>query len=112
MDHPQKNRTVLIISLLTMATGFIVMIGWIFNVPVLQSIVPGFIAMRFNAALCFVLFGSALLTTQYYRPKYLTLVFFILSLLGTFIGLLTLSQDLFHFSTGLDQLFVTDKTIP
>jgi len=88
------------------------MVGWIFNIPAFQSIVPGFEAMRFNTALCFVLFASALLLTQYQSSRYIRATYFILSLLGTIIGLITVTQDLFDFTSGLDQLFVTDKTIP
>jgi len=112
MDHRQKNRTIITISLLTIATGITVMTGWIFNIPAFQIIVPGFEGMRFNPAFCFVMFGSALLIAQYQAWKYCTLVFLLLSLPGTLIGLFTLLQDLFHFNTGLDQLFITDKTIP
>jgi two-component system, sporulation sensor kinase E len=112
MALQQKNRAIIIISLLTIAAGITVMAGWIINIPVLQSIVPGFIGMRFNAALCFVLFGSALLLTQFQNGGYNTLPFFILSLLGTLIGLITFSQELFHVNTGIDQLFIFDKTVP
>jgi two-component system, sporulation sensor kinase E len=109
MDRPQKSRTIIAISLLSIIAGAIVMIGWIFNIPALQSIIPGFVSMKFNAALCFILFGSALLT-QYQIRKYNTPLFIIVSLLGTLIALLTISQDIFHFNTGIDQLFITDKT--
>jgi len=88
------------------------MTGWIFNIPAFQSIIPGFEAMRFNTALCFVLFAGALLLTQYQSRGYTRVIYFILSLLGTIIGLITVTQDLFHFTSGLDQLFVTDKTVP
>jgi two-component system, sporulation sensor kinase E len=110
MDNPQKNRTIIIISLITIVTGITVMMGWIFNIPALQSIAPGFIAMKFNPALCFVLFGGALLFTPYKTQKYGALAFFILSLTGTLIGLVTLSQDLFNYNAGIDQLFINDKT--
>jgi len=112
MDSPQKNRAIILISLFTIITGFVVIAGWTFNIHVLQSIVPGFEAMRFNTALCFVLFGSAVLLTQYQTRKYNNLPFFILSLLGTLIGLITLCENLFHFNAGLDQLFVRDWVIP
>ena len=108
----QKNRIIIIISVLTIITGIVIMVGWIFDIPPLQSIVPGFEAMRFNAALCFVLFGSAMVITQYKTTVYTYPTFFLLSLLGSLIGLVTLSQDLFNFNSGLDQLFVFDKTIP
>jgi two-component system, sporulation sensor kinase E len=109
MTDPKKNRAIIIIGIVTITVGIIVILGWIFNIPVLQQIVPDFVTMAFNAALCFVLFGGALLLTQYQAGKYQTAIFFILSLLGTLIGLITLLQFLFNFNTGLDQLFVTDR---
>src|ERR1700744_4907367 len=111
MDYPQKNRTVIIISLITIAAGLTIILGWILNIHILQSIVPAFEPMRFNTALCFVLLGSALLLTQYKKWKY-GISFFMLSLLGTVIGLVTLAQNLFHFNAGIDQLFVQDWVKP
>src|ERR1700692_548941 len=111
MYHLKTDKTITIVSLLTIIAGITVMMGWILNIPLLQSIVPGFDGMRFNAALCFVLFAGALLITQYKTGKYYLLIF-ILAALGTFIGVITLSQDLLHNNSGIDQLFVTDKTIP
>jgi two-component system, sporulation sensor kinase E len=109
--HRQQNRTIVIISLLTIIAGIIVIMGWIFNVPALQSIVSGFVAIKLNAAICFVLFGSALFFTQYQTKKYNTLLFFTLSLLGALIGFVTILQDLFHIDTNIDQLFITDHTV-
>ncbi|HEY2581258.1 MAG TPA: PAS domain S-box protein [Mucilaginibacter sp.] len=97
--------------MLTIIAGLAVMAGWIFDILALQSIVPGFEGMRFNAGLCFVLFGVTLLITQLQTGKYNSLVFCTLLLPGFFIGLITLSEDLFHYNSGLDQLFVTDKTL-
>jgi two-component system, sporulation sensor kinase E len=107
----KKNRTIIIASIIGIAAGIIVMVGWILSVPALQQIIPGFVAMVFNTALCFVLFGAALLLTQYPNSKYQNPAFFILSLICTIIGLVTLLQFLFHFNTGLDQLFVKDGQI-
>jgi two-component system, sporulation sensor kinase E len=112
MDYPQRNRTIIIISLLTIIAGIAGMVNCAYEIPVLRSIAHDFIAMSFNGALSFVLFGSALLITQYQIGKYNGLLFFTLSLVGTLIGLITLSQDLFHYNSGLDQLFVSDKTKP
>ena len=109
MYDQQKNRTIVIISIVTMVAGIIVMLGWIFNIPVLQQIIPGFVSMVFNMALCFVLFGSALLVTQYRSYKYQAVIYFLPSLICTLVGLITLLQFIFHFNTGLDQLFITDN---
>ncbi|HZX57412.1 MAG TPA: hypothetical protein VFE54_01755, partial [Mucilaginibacter sp.] len=103
-----KNRTIIIISIFTIAVSFVVMVGWLFHIPILQQVVPGFVSMVFNTAFCFVLYSAALLLTQYKTGKYGTAVFFVLALTGTFIGLITLLQFFFHFNTGLDQLFVKD----
>jgi two-component system, sporulation sensor kinase E len=111
MSRRPENKAIVIISLLTIVAGIMVMTGWLFDIPLLKSIMPGFDAMKFNPALCFVLFGSALLISRCHTGKYSTLSFFILSLLGTLIGLVTLLQDVFHFNTGLDQLFITDNTV-
>jgi len=112
MDDQQNKKIIITISLLAIFAGLTVMVGWIFNLPALESIIHGFIAMSFNSALCFVLFGTALLSTQYPNSKYHRVLFFLLSLVGASIGFITISQDLFHYNSGLDQLFVIDKTIP
>ncbi|MEK7794442.1 MAG: hypothetical protein AAB353_07925, partial [Candidatus Hydrogenedentota bacterium] len=41
--------------------ALLVLAGWMFNVPVLQSVVPGFVTMKPNVALCFGFAGAALL---------------------------------------------------
>ncbi|MGZ3810335.1 MAG: PAS domain S-box protein [Mucilaginibacter sp.] len=87
--------------------SIIVLLGWMLNVTAFQTILPVFEPMRFNTALCFVLLGGALLTTQY-KTHYYPSLFYILSSLVIFIALVTFSQNLFHFSAGLDQLFVKD----
>lgn len=110
MDRPQKNSTIIIISLLTIATGIVVLAGWLFNNPVLANLVIGYIAMRFNAALCFILFSCALLFSQYQTKKYTNPGFIIATLSGTAIAFLTIYQDIFHVNIGIDQLFVTDRT--
>jgi len=92
-----------------MVTSLVVIVGWIFNIPALQQIIPGFVSMVFNTALCFVLFSIALLLTQYRAGRAGSITFFVLSLAGALIGLITLLQFLFHFNTGLDELFVTDR---
>jgi two-component system, sporulation sensor kinase E len=95
--------------MVTMAMGIIIMIGWIFPGSGILAMLPG-IAMRFNAAVCFVLFGGALLTSQLHFKECHSLLFFILSLSGVLIALLTISQELFNINIGIDQLFVRDNT--
>ena len=84
------------------------MMGWVLHIPVMTQIIPGFIPMVFNTALCFVLFGCALLSAQYNIRRFRSPVYLAFSFAGMLIGLITLFQFLFHFNTGLDELFVKD----
>ena len=108
MTGLQKNKGITIISFISIAAGLLVMLGWMLHVPVLKQLVPGFVNMVFNTALSFVLYGGALLLTQYPPGKYKTAAFFILAASGMLIGLITLIQFVFHFNTGLDELFIRD----
>ena len=104
----QKSRTIIVVSLLIIAAGIIIMAGWLFNIPALQIIIPGFPGMRFNAALCFVFFGGALFLSRFSKGKFNQQLFFLLSALATLIGFITICQYVFHFNAGLDQLFIND----
>ncbi|MFI5137666.1 MAG: PAS domain S-box protein [Sphingobacteriales bacterium] len=105
----QKNKTITITGLLGIVTGIVVIIGWLFSLPGLETIYPHYVSMRFNTALCFVLLGAALITTQVESNKYNKLIFLVLSITLTVFSALSLSQDIFHFNSGIDQLFVADK---
>lgn len=108
MTTLKKNRTITVISCITITTGIVVILGWLLNIPTFKQIIPGFVNMVFNTALSFVLFGGSLLATQYSKSKYQNAVFLFCSLAGTLIGLITLAQFIFHFNAGLDELFVKD----
>ena len=105
----QKNRTITVISCITIATGFVVILGWLLHIPVLKQIIPGFVNMVFNTALCIILFSGALLSTQYSKSKYRNVTFLFFSITGTLIGLVTLLEFAFHFNAGLDELVVKDR---
>ncbi|MBV8388881.1 MAG: PAS domain S-box protein, partial [Mucilaginibacter sp.] len=110
----QKNRTITVISCIAIATGMVVMLGWVSNVLILRQIIPGFVSVKFNTALCFALLGGALLTTQYSQKQYRNPLYLFLSFSGILIGFITVLQFIFHFNTGLDVLFVKDtgKILP
>ena len=109
MHSFQKSRANAIISLLAIITGVSVIVGWAFNLPGLETIFPKYDSMKFNTAVCFILLGSALFTTQLQGKKNYKPLFFALSALAALIGALSLSQDIFHYNSGMDQLFIIDK---
>lgn len=108
MSDQKNSKVITAISIVTVIVSIIVMCGWMFDIPVLKEIVPGFVPMMFNAALCFVLFGSALLARQSSKTLYNKTIFASLSVSGAVIGSITLLQFLFHFNIGLDELFMPD----
>jgi len=109
MYRPQKSKAVSIIGLLSIITGAMVIIGWAFNLPGLQSIFPQYVSMKFNTAMLFILLGAVLLATQSESKNYNKIFLLALSAFVTLFGALSLSQDIFHFNAGIDQLFITDK---
>jgi len=104
-----KNKSVTAISLLSVAVGVAEIIGWLLNLPGIQKIFPRFVSMMFNTALCFTLLGAALLITQFQIKKYSRACYFTLALLITLIASLSLSQDIFNYRLGIDQLVVIDR---
>jgi PAS domain S-box-containing protein len=88
-----------IVGALIVALGVTVMIGWVFRIPELVRIVPGFIAMVFNTALCFILAGVALVVRTARARRALAIV------LAT-IAATVWTQDFFRIDLGIDQIFL------
>ncbi|MBI3562010.1 MAG: PAS domain S-box protein [Gammaproteobacteria bacterium] len=84
-----------------------VMLGWLLKIPELVRIVPGFAAMVFNTALCFVLLGSALLCSGLSTAPRVRIQV-LLAGLTIVIAALVLAQDLFSIDLGIDRLFSAD----
>ena len=108
MPRTKKVTAVTIVSLVSLLTGILVIMGWEFHISGLQTVFPGYISMKFNAAICFIVLGAALLLTQFQFKKYNTLAILVLSFLAILIGLLSVSEYLFHFDAAIDQLFIAD----
>jgi signal transduction histidine kinase/DNA-binding response OmpR family regulator/CHASE3 domain sensor protein len=89
-------------ALLVAALGLMVLAGWALDVPLLKSVLPDAVTMKVNTALCFLLAGGALflrLQTPGWQPpaQGMTLVVLV-------IGLATLSEYMFGWQLGIDQL--------
>src|SRR5687767_11153413 len=98
-------------SIITILVGGLVLLGWIFDIPVLKSILPGFTTMKANTAFAFILSGMALwlmlkepVTQQ--RQYAIQAFAFIITLLG----LHTLSEYMFGAQLGVDQLPIRDPS--
>ncbi|MEG4012856.1 MULTISPECIES: PAS domain-containing sensor histidine kinase [unclassified Microcoleus] len=103
------------------AIGCTVILGWIFDLQLLKSILPGLVTMKANTAVCFILGGLSLCLQQQGRAKLTTIKlqkiskFLIVSssILIILISLLTLVQYSFNLELGIDQLlFKESYTLP
>ena len=100
-------------SLFVIVVSFLVFCGWLFNVPLLKTALPGFVTMKVNTALCFVLCGIALwLATDERLSSEKTWLIRSCGVLVSMIGLLTLVEFLFGLDLGIDQLLFRDLETP
>jgi hypothetical protein len=96
-------------SIVTFGVGLMVMFGWFFGIPALKSFLPGVPAMRFNTALSFLLAGSSLWLLQNEEASHAKKrIGWALAGLVLLISLVTLSEYLFGWNLGIDELFVRD----
>lgn len=99
------RRVALSIALL----GAVVLLGWMLDIDTLKSVLPGFVTMKANTALCLLLAGSALLlrlqAPGWQAPEQG------MALIVLLIGLLTLGEYLFDWHIGLDQLVIVDPQL-
>ena len=88
--------------------GVLVLVGWIFDLDALKSVFPGLATMKPNTALSFVMAGASLWLLDGEPPPARRRL---IQAGGAFVAglaLLTLSQDLFGWNLGLDQLLFQD----
>lgn len=95
-------------SAVVICMGCIALFSWAANIDIFKSLVPGAATMKANTAICFVLAGLTLWLEQqreknrlYNLSQFCTLITFILALL-------TLSQYLFRWNLGIDELLFRD----
>src|SRR5882724_6858135 len=83
--------------------GTLVLMGWVLNIPILTSGLPGSVTMKANTAFAFILTGITLwlllkgVTTQ---PAHQAIQF--LAFIIAMLGLLTLCEYIFGWQLGID----------
>ena len=96
------------INIGVMALGLLVMLGWVFDISVLKSIVPGFSTMKFNTALSFLLIAASIFFQVFDSPTR-RLLWKIPGGLVLTVGLLSLSEELIKNDLGIDQLLFPNE---
>ena len=92
-------------------TGVAVLAGWIFDLPLLKSLAPGWATMKVNTAIGFISSGGVLVLLESSKPG-LTLFRLgrALAVLPLLIGLLSLAENLFAVDLGIDNLVIPVQT--
>lgn len=85
--------------------GLAVITGWIMDIPLLKTMFPGYVSMKINTAICFVLSGIAffLLLRKNCNIIYMSIAAFLIVF-----GIASFSQGIFSYNLGIDQFFITD----
>jgi PAS domain S-box-containing protein len=108
MYSAQKSKAATFTSLLSIIVGVVVMIGWLFKIIMLRRFFPQFAFMMFNTALCFILLSAIILIAQLRVNKFTKIIGVVLSVTVMLFALVSVSQYVFSYSAGMDQLFITD----
>jgi len=89
--------------------GAVVLLGWLWKIESLTTFLPGPITMKPNTAIGFVFLGLALfLLTWYSKARSTQLWCAASATVVILVGLVTLSEYLFHSDLGIDQFLFKD----
>ncbi len=97
----------LFLSVFVIGVGLLVIAGWFFDWPLIKSLSPRFVSMKFNTALCFLFSGLAVFIFSFSKEKYNKYAR-LLAGLTSIIGVLTLLEYSFQINFGIDQMFVRE----
>ncbi len=94
-------------SVLAIAFGLWVLTGWTLHIEIVKRLLPGQVAVKANTAICFILIGVALWILRKEQPPSVAswrLAAKIAAILVSVVGLLSLSEFLWGWDLGIDQL--------
>ena len=107
------DRFVSAASMFSVAVGLLALIGWVLDIAVLKSVIPGQVVIKPNAAVTLVLCGCSLWLLRgrdAQPPQGIRKVAGqALASLVALVGLLTLSEHLIGWNLGTDQLLFIDQ---
>lgn len=89
--------------------ALIALSGWIFDLEFLQTINFHWPGIKINSIIAIIFSGISLLLLSAQRKKNLA---FFLAAIVFLIGILSLSEYLFHWNAHIDELFFSDKKTP
>lgn len=100
------------VSAITVATAAVVLVGWVFNIATLKSVLPGLATMKVNTALSLLACGCALwIKTRSPRKSIWSKIADGLACITVLIGSVTLLEYLTGRNLLIDQLFWPDTAM-
>lgn len=111
MYSDKKRKIAKVLSLVVMAAGICIILGWIFDIRIFKSIRPTWTAMEFDTAIAFVLSGITLyFIVRAIEGKFDTaqIVLSITSLVIILLMGILFSSAVLQVHTGLEDLFVKE----
>lgn len=101
------QRSAFMAATVVAGIGLLALLGWVLDVPLLRTVLPGHVAMKANTGIGMVLAGVALASCV--RPGWLPLrVSGLASLVVAMLGIVTLLQFAFGIDLGIDALLFDD----
>ncbi|GEM_PF-1731989 len=98
-----------IAGILIFFTGLTVLFGWVFNISILKSVLPGFVSMKVNTALLFILLGLSLRLVQEKRVnKNTRIIAMVCGIIIILVAALTLYEYAKGVNIGIDEIFLKD----
>ena len=104
--RPSLKLFPFVVGVITAIVGIMVFAGWVWDVPALKSILPGFATMKANTSLGFALLGIALSLTQF--GVVARRVGKVAAALAFTIGSVTLLEYVLGWDASIDQLLFKD----
>ncbi|MCX7000862.1 MAG: ATP-binding protein [Candidatus Sumerlaeota bacterium] len=91
--------------------GFFVLIGWIFDIPVLKCVIPGMTAMNPTTAVCFILSGLSLFTHGVSTSSNRDAIKWIAKTCAFLLCLIAMTKliSFLDYDLGIDQVLFRDK---
>lgn len=105
--HSMRKVTFFCASL-TLLISLMVIAGWHFNISILMTFLPGYVTMKFNTALCLILFSSAQVCILFREIQSTKKIAFTLNILAFSMASVTLFQYITGTNLGVDEFFYKD----
>jgi diguanylate cyclase (GGDEF)-like protein len=106
-SRPALRLFSMVVGVITAIAGIAVLSGWVLDVPVLKSVLPGFATMKANTSIGVAMLGVALCLMQYgdtarRMGKMVAAAVLI-------VGIVTLLEYMLGWDAGIDQLLFKDQ---